>query len=192
MADTCTTIRLFVFLTLLACLAEFRFTSLTYKPVKDTTLLVGPSFKQELVKFHRKHRIKFAVQKTTKHGPVVLCLPEAAFVLRPVGQENILRSGDVHPVPGPCLFQDQQKTSDRTRPTIAYSPSALRNLGASVSGVSLCLELKHRLQDLGILRLRNTTTQKHTPIPVISRPRQSRNIYNTRSRNSNNCLHFYW
>lgn len=115
-------------------------------------------------------------------------MPEAAFVLRPVGQENILRSGDVHPLPGPCLIQDQQRTSDRTRPTIAYSPLALRNLAASVNGVSLCPELKHRLQDLGILRFRNTITQKHMPIPVISRPRQSRNIYNTRSRNSNNIV----
>ena len=108
-----------------------------------------------------------------------------------VRQENILRSGDVHPLPGPCLFQDQQRTSDRTRPIIAYSPLALRNLAASVNGVSLCPELKHRLQDLGILRFWNTITQKDMPIPVISRPRQSRNIYNTRSRNSNNCVSIF-
>lgn len=191
MADTRTVIRLFVFLILLAHLAEPRFTSLIYRTAKDTNLPVGPSLKLELVKFRRKHRVKFAVQKTTKHGPVMICLPEAAFVLRPVGLENIIRSGDVHPLPGPCLIQDQQRTSDRTRPTIAYSPSALRNLAASINSVSLCPELKHRLQDLGILRFRNTFTQKHMPIPVISRPCQSRNIYNSRSRNLNNCVSIF-
>ena len=196
MAATRTTIRLLSFFTCLACLAEFRITNLRYRQTKDTGSLCVLAYRQKLVKFRRQHRIKLAVQRSTKHGPVVLCLPETTFVLRPVGRENILRSGDVHPLPGPSLFQDQQRTSDPVRSNISYSPSTLRNYAISGSGFSPpCPELKRQLQNLGIFRTLNTNLARSTvkSIPIISRPRQARNgrkISNNnaaRSRNLNNC-----
>ena len=102
MADTRSTIKFFSFLTLLACLAEFKSTNLTYNSSKDTCSLAIPSYRWDLVKIRRKHRFKLAVKKSSKHGPVVLCLPETVFVLWPFGQENILRSGDVQFISRPA------------------------------------------------------------------------------------------
>ena len=197
MAAIRTSIRLLSYLTFLARLVEFRTTNLRSRQTKDTGSLCVLAYRQKLVKFRRQHRIKLAVQRSTKHGPVVLCLPETTFVLRPVGRENILRSGDVHPLPGPSLFQDQQRTSDPVRSNISYSPSTLRNYAISGSGFSPpCPELKRRLQNLGIFRTLNTNLARSTvkSIPIISRPRQARNgrkISNNnaaRSRNLNNCV----
>ena len=59
------------------------------------------TFKHYVINERRPNRVKLSIVKSSKRGIVVLQLQEAPFTLRFVSEELIIKSGDVHPLPGP-------------------------------------------------------------------------------------------
>ena len=101
MAAVRVAVGLLLILILLAFTSRLLKTEVLQQQVKGLNSLAALSFEHRTIKERRVHRIKMSLVKSTKHGVVVIQLPETSYITRYVGQETILRSGDVHPLPGP-------------------------------------------------------------------------------------------
>lgn len=101
----------------------------------------------------RIHSIKTPLVNFTKHGFVVLQLPEPSGIIRFSSTEVILQSGDVHPQPGPAS-NHHNDVSERTRRVI-YSSSELIHYGKNTGNPSIDQDLKLHLRNLGILNTCN-------------------------------------
>ena len=142
-------------------------------------------------KEQRSHRIKASVLRSTKHGVLVLRLPETPFITRSLGHEVILLCGDMHPLPGP---QENFSLGPVEKPDrITYSTARLTELGKTDRLPAINNTLVLRLQNLGLW---NTAfNQNLSPIPVISTRRfktnsSLRSSRCLRSYNCNNCVVF--
>ena len=110
------------------------------------------------------------------------------------GQETILKSGDVHPQPGPAMDMNGYVDSAERSSRVTYSSNQLTGYG-KITNNSQCIDpvLKKHLQDLGILNNRIYTDYcRISSIRTIKHSRRyisktSRNVDLKRS-NLNNCV----
>ena len=116
---------------------------------------------QWTAKAQRIHKIKTALVKFTKHGLVVLQLPESPSITRSSSSEVILQNGDVHPQPGPTTLNHHFDISGRT-PRVTYSTSELIHYSKNTSNPPTDHDLKLHLQNLRILNSCNYPQEKIT------------------------------
>ena len=142
-------VRLSIFFCFLAVTSCFKIATALKEHTKNLTKVTTFAGEHRSLKVQRIHRIKTPLVKFTKHGFVVLQLPESSSITRFTSAEVISQSGDVHPQPGPTL-NHHNDVSERTRRVI-YSFSELIHYGKNTGNPSIDQDLKLHLQNLGIL-----------------------------------------
>ena len=142
-------VRLSIFSCLLAATSCFK-TAIALKEhtknLTEVTALIGVHW---ILKAQHIHRIKTALVKFTKHGLVVLQLPESSSITRLSSADVILQSGDVHPHPGPTLNHHFEISEGK--PRVIYSASELIHYGENTCNPSIDHDLKLHLQNLANL-----------------------------------------
>ena len=124
---------------------------------------------------------------------MVLQLPEPSSTIRFPSAEVILKSGDVHPQPGPTLNHHHNDVSENTRRVI-YSSSQLIHYGKNISNPPIDQDLKFHLQNLGIWNSCNYISNSRTlHIKTITHSRRNSRITTSQrltsaGSNINNCV----
>ena len=142
------------------------------KQVKRPDSLAALSFEHRVVQERRVHRTKSSLVKLTKHGAVVIQLQETSNITRFVGQETILRSGDVHPQPAPNA-KDHRAGPTENAGRITYSSIQLINFAKAKNSSPIASSLKLHLQNLGVWNTTCTDYSRIFPIPTFRKPHTS-------------------
>lgn len=93
-------VRLSIVFCFLAATSCFKTVVTLEEHTKNLTKVTTTAGEHQTLKVQRIHRIKTPLVKFTKHGFVVLQLPESSSITRFTSAEVILQSGEVHPQPG--------------------------------------------------------------------------------------------
>ena len=114
--------------------------------VEESGLHIVILYDQTIIKQRCIHRVRSAVVKLTKHGQVV------PFILPCVSKEVFLRSGDVHPLPGPTFIQQNHHLNlEHSVRNFVYSTKQLFDYSKAECLPAIDPGLKLRLHTLDLL-----------------------------------------